>query len=332
MDYFSLGIKTAGLVAGLFGLMNIFARTLGGYISDRFVVNGGLRGRVRWLFIALLAEGVALVFFSQMTALVLAIPLMIVFSLFVQMSEGATYSVVPFINKKALGSVAGIVGAGGNMGAVLAGFLFRSESLSYPQALLILGFLVAGCSLFAFLVRFSAKDEEAAAQEHAAAMARRREMLGDRVPLRDLIPGLQHVRPMDALRIYLGIALVIKGIYFITNMSALEATLGEGMGHGQTMIAWSVVFAHIIGGASLSLGFVSRVAAAANAVILMGAVVVHLAGAAETSLLGSNLSFQFTLFVFFALLLLIWRGSGPLSLDHLLRIDAEKEPDLFHEA
>ena len=37
---------------------------------------------------------------------------MIVFSLFVQMSEGATYSVVPFINKKALGSVAGIVGAG----------------------------------------------------------------------------------------------------------------------------------------------------------------------------------------------------------------------------
>ena len=34
--------------------------------------------------------------------------------------DGATYSIVPFINKKALGSVAGIVGAGGNMGAVCA--------------------------------------------------------------------------------------------------------------------------------------------------------------------------------------------------------------------
>ena len=121
MDYFDLGLKTAGLVAGLFGLMNIFARTMGGFISDKFVEKGGLKGRVRWLFIALLVEGIALLFFSQMRVLALAIPAMIVFSLFVQMSEGATYSVVPFINKKALGSVAGIVGAGGNMGAVCCG-------------------------------------------------------------------------------------------------------------------------------------------------------------------------------------------------------------------
>ena len=55
------------------------------------------------------------------------------------MSEGATFSVVPFINRKALGSVAGIVGAGGNAGAVAAGFLFRMEGLPWPQALLILG-------------------------------------------------------------------------------------------------------------------------------------------------------------------------------------------------
>ena len=52
MDYFDLGLKTAGLVAGLFGLMNIFARTMGGVIGDRFALNGGLKGRVRWLFIA----------------------------------------------------------------------------------------------------------------------------------------------------------------------------------------------------------------------------------------------------------------------------------------
>ena len=40
-----------------------------------------------------------------------------------------TYSVVPFVNKRALGSIAGIVGAGGNMGAVAAGFLLRVEDL-----------------------------------------------------------------------------------------------------------------------------------------------------------------------------------------------------------
>ena len=331
MDYFDLGLKTAGLVAGLFGLMNIFARTLGGFISDRFVRKGGLRGRVRWLFIALLVEGVALLLFSRMTVLALAIPSMIVFSLFVQMSEGATYSIVPFINKKALGSVAGIVGAGGNMGAVCAGFLFRSESLSYPQALMILGVLVTCFAFFTFLVRFSPADEKAAAVEFDTAMARRREELKDRPPIREeLIPGLRHLRPMDALRIYLGAALVIKGVYFIVNMNELESTLGDGLGQAQTMIAWSVVFAHVIGGASLFLGFVTRVAAAANAVILFGAVVVTTMNSTMGGdLLGKNVDFQFTTFVFFTLVLFVWRGSGPLSLDHLMRLDAEKEPEIL---
>jgi uncharacterized membrane protein YphA (DoxX/SURF4 family) len=329
-DHFGLGLKTAGLVAGLFGLMNIFARTLGGYVSDHFVRTSGLKGRVYCLFFILLAEGLTLLVFSQMRVLALAIPAMIVFSLFVQMSEGATYSVVPFINKKALGSVAGIVGAGGNMGAVTAGFLFRSESLSYPQALLILGFAVSICSFASLLVRFSPADEKAAAEEFERAMARRREELKDRVPLRDLIPGIRHLRPMDALRIYLGIALFIKGIYFIANMADLEATLGEELGQGQAMIAWSVVFAHIIGGASLVLGFVTRVAAAANAIILFGAVVISALGAtADGSVLGTNIDFQFTFFVFFTLVLFIWRGAGPLSLDHLVRLDVEMEPEIL---
>ncbi len=331
MDRFELGLKTAGLVAGLFGLMNIFARTLGGFISDKFVENGGLRGRVRWLFIALLAEGIALVFFSRMPVLALAIPAMILFSLFVQMSEGATYSVVPFINKKALGSVAGIVGAGGNAGAVCAAFLMRAESISYANGLLILGGLVGACAFFAFLVRFSPADEALAAAEFDAATARRRELRKDRKPLHDLVPGIRHVRPMDALRIYLGIALVVKGIYFITNMAELEATLGGNLGQGQTMIAWSVVFAHVIGGASLAMGFVTRVGAAANALILLGAVILTAAGAtAEAgSVLGTNVNFQFTTLVFFVLALFVWRGSGPFSLDHLLRIDAEKEPEIL---
>jgi NNP family nitrate/nitrite transporter-like MFS transporter len=97
--------------------------------------------------------------FSQMTVLAPAIGAMVLFSLFVQMSEGATFSVVPFINKRALGSVAGIVGAGGNAGAVAAGFLFRSPDLPWPTALLILGMVVVGVSGLALLVRFSAADE-----------------------------------------------------------------------------------------------------------------------------------------------------------------------------
>lgn len=168
-DYFGLGLAAAGFMAACFGLMNLFARTLGGTTGDRFGSIWGLRGRVMWLFMALFCEGLALMFFSQMNALALALPALIVFSLFVQMSEGATYSVVPFINKKALGAVAGIVGAGGNAGAVAAGFLFKG-ALDWPTALLILGGLVTLCSFLAFTVRFSDVAETDAKQEFDAAV------------------------------------------------------------------------------------------------------------------------------------------------------------------
>jgi MFS transporter, NNP family, nitrate/nitrite transporter len=154
-DRFELDLKTAGLIAGLFGLMNLFARTLGGIGSDFFARRQGLRGRVNFLFGVLLLEGISLLLFSQMGVLSLAIISMVIFSLFVQMAEGATYGVVPFVNRKALGAVAGIVGAGGNAGAVMAGFLFRSESLDYQGALFVLGLAVTVCSVFALLVRFS---------------------------------------------------------------------------------------------------------------------------------------------------------------------------------
>lgn len=168
-------VKTAGLIAGLFGLMNIFARTLGGAIGDRFGERWGLKGRAKWLFIAMFCEGLALMLFSQMTVLVLAVPALIVFSLFVQMSEGATFSVVPFVNKKALGPVSGIVGAGGNAGAVAAGFLFKSD-LPWPTALFILGLGVSASAFLVFVVRFSTEAETEAKVALEAALDSRAEL------------------------------------------------------------------------------------------------------------------------------------------------------------
>ena len=176
-DRFGLGIAMAGLTAGLFGLMNLFARTPGGAFGDKAGQIFGLKGRTMFLGGVLLLEGIALITFSQMAVLPLAILSMLVFSLFVQMSEGATYSIVPFVNKRALGTVAGIVGAGGNAGAVGAGFLFRMESLQTEQALLLLGVCVIAVSAAVFLVRFSPKTEE----EERKAMDR---ALGKGVPQR----------------------------------------------------------------------------------------------------------------------------------------------------
>lgn len=174
-DYFELGLVAAGAIAASFGLMNLFARTLGGFFGDTFGGRWGLQGRVTWLFMVLFCEGLALMLFSQVGAIVLALPALLLFSLFVQMSEGATFSVVPFINKRALGAVAGIVGAGGNAGAVAAGFLFKG-ALPWPTAFLILGGTVTLCSFLAFAVRFSPQAESEAQKEHALALADKRRL------------------------------------------------------------------------------------------------------------------------------------------------------------
>jgi NNP family nitrate/nitrite transporter-like MFS transporter len=71
--------------------------------------------------------------------------------------------VVPFVNKKAVGSVFGVVGAGGNAGAVAAGFLFRSPELSMASALFWLGVAVLLSAGLAFTLRFASEEETQAA-------------------------------------------------------------------------------------------------------------------------------------------------------------------------
>jgi len=94
--------------------------------------------------------------FSQAGILPLAIALMLAFGLFVKMSNGATYAVVPFINRRALGTVAGIVGAGGNVGAVLAGLLF-GEPETWPTALLMIGVFVSASSFVALSLHLTSE-------------------------------------------------------------------------------------------------------------------------------------------------------------------------------
>ena len=157
VDNFQLGLKEAGLIAGLFGMMNIFARALGGIFGDKAGKKFGLKGRIFILGVFLLCEGLGIMLFSQMASLSWAIAAMLLFALFLKMSNGATYSVVPFINKKAVGSVAGIVGAGGNVGAVLAGFLFKSSEISYRESLFIIGIAVSVVSVISLVLSLSKK-------------------------------------------------------------------------------------------------------------------------------------------------------------------------------
>ncbi|MFL6636450.1 MAG: MFS transporter [Massilia sp.] len=154
VDHFGLSLKQAGMAAGSFGLLALFARALGGWISDKVAARGDLNSRVNLLFVLMLGEGLGLLWFSQTTSITLAIVAMLAFGLCTHMACGSTYALVPFVNPKALGGVAGIVGAGGNVGAVLAGFLMKGTG-DVRQTLMILGGAVLVAALCAIGVRFT---------------------------------------------------------------------------------------------------------------------------------------------------------------------------------
>jgi len=187
---FQLERVTAGNIVLSFALMNIFARTLGGFFGDKFGKLKGLRGRVLFLAFILTIQGLMLITFSTTTSIVIGVTFLILFSLSVQMAEGATFSVVPFINKKAIGSVSGIVGAGGNVGAFLAAMLLKSQSAvaekgaiiasqglgeeaikaaqsaasatAVSSGYFIIGVTVVITAVVSLSIRFSAEDEKVA--------------------------------------------------------------------------------------------------------------------------------------------------------------------------
>lgn len=135
--------------------MNIFARALGGLVSDKVGAKAGMKGKGRLLALVLLAEGAGLLVFAQANSLVLAIVAMLGFALFLKMANGATYGIVPFINEKNVGLVSGIVGAGGNLGGMLFGFLFKSEHITYVQAFTYIGYIVIAVSVIVMITSFT---------------------------------------------------------------------------------------------------------------------------------------------------------------------------------
>ena len=179
VDRFGLSIQNAGFAAGIFGALALFARALGGIVSDRIALFKGLDGRTALLFVLMLGEGLGLLWFGSASSVGMAIAAMTVFGLFTHMACGATYALVPFIDRKALGGVAGLIGAGGNIGAVAAGFINKAADTP-QQALTTLGYLVALSALCVVVIRFSAShkatekallDEAVAARDNAGVKA-----------------------------------------------------------------------------------------------------------------------------------------------------------------
>jgi len=123
----------AGMIASSFAFVNLFARPLGGLLSDKMAKRkttmlvymfGIAIGFLGMSFIAkygpLAADGAKtlLPMFEGVWWVVVSIIITITCSIFVQGAEGATFAVIPLIHKPQTGQVAGMAGAYGNVGAV----------------------------------------------------------------------------------------------------------------------------------------------------------------------------------------------------------------------
>lgn len=117
----------------------------------------------------------------------------------------------------------------------------------------------------------------------------------------------------DLLRVYLGIALFARGMLFILNADPLMQLSGIKEGAmWQVLVMHYIAPAHMMGGALLALGLLTRLAAIAQIPILFGAVFfVHWGD----GLLTAGQGFELAALTLFALVLFAVFGPGHMSMD-----------------
>ncbi len=120
-ETWGLNAATAGLIAASFAFVNLFARPMGGLVSDRF-------GNRRFVMLSyMFGIGLGFVLMGLLNSnwpLIVAIAFTILCSFFVQGAEGATFGIIPSIKRRVTGQISGMAGAYGNVGAVFYLFVF----------------------------------------------------------------------------------------------------------------------------------------------------------------------------------------------------------------
>jgi len=120
-ETWGLTAAAAGLIASTFAFVNLFARPMGGLVSDRF----GNRRFVMLAYMLGIAIGFALMgMMNSKWPLVIAVVITVGCSFFVQGAEGATFGIIPSIKRRLTGQISGMAGAYGNVGAVFYLFVF----------------------------------------------------------------------------------------------------------------------------------------------------------------------------------------------------------------
>ena len=87
---FDLPIAIVGAIAFLYGISALYARALGGFLSDAMGESMSLRGRLLAQFACMILQGLLNVCYARMDTLSPSIAMMVVFSIFVQASNVAS--------------------------------------------------------------------------------------------------------------------------------------------------------------------------------------------------------------------------------------------------
>jgi len=124
-----------------------------------------------------------------------------------------------------------------------------------------------------------------------------------------------HPRLLLLLRAALGIALVSKGISFISDMISLKALLESSFGFLPDWIALVITWIHLLCGFLITIGLFTRLSALIQIPILIGAVIINLSMGIFTP--GSEL--LFSLLVLVLLVLFLFEGGGELSVDDYIK-------------
>ena len=79
----------------------------------------------------------------------------VLFSIAVQASEVASYGIVPYITRRALGVASGYIGAGGNAGSTICmAAFFTSASIETYDGIMYMGFTIIAVTLLVVPIHF----------------------------------------------------------------------------------------------------------------------------------------------------------------------------------
>ncbi len=146
VSWFDVPKITAALLAGIYPFINLFARPGGGWISDKI-------GRKLTLGIAFAGIAVSFLILGMVSKdwpVPLIVAITISAGIFSQAGSGAVYAMVPLIQRRMTGQIAGMAGAFGNVGAVI--FLTVNSLVDYNQFFMFIGMVSAAVFVLVFFV------------------------------------------------------------------------------------------------------------------------------------------------------------------------------------